>query len=1535
MNFRRLLIPAALLVAIAAPPQRAAAQEEDNGSPIYVESDETAPLLSQAAEAETKGNWDVAIEKYQRALREHPDQMAPVGKDGKMWRSVRQAIFERISKMPEEGLAVYMAANDAVAKSLYEQAMKEGGAGLERVANEYFFTSVGDDAAVRLADLCAEQGRLQDAMYYWERTVRLYPRPDVPMAAVLVKWGAATRRAGDEAGWAEAKKRLGQLGDAKIVIFGKETTATEAVALLEKIKPAGIRVERGMDWPRIGGNNSATRVTEGTSRNDVRLWTFPGLTGEELQQHMLQARQVWRGMPVSASFLQAFPAAGPGGEVVVADGAVIWALADDGKELWVRPEGPPKPDPKQIFVQALREQPRVMSMVAPVIADGRVIVNFLPRSVNGAANEGTSLAAYSLDRGDLLWTTATASEEQMQNVWFGSPPVVYGGRVYAAVAAAGQGTPSVELIVLDARTGKVERRVFLCEGRHGQNPWGIQITEAPVIAESGGVLIINTNLGAVAAIQAATCEVLWLTTYIDGPVKNQPMRRMPQVTDRTGRGLSPIVILGNRACFVAGDSDNYFEYDMLSGKRLLAIPAKPPKDGAAVPSDPVRWFAGIRDERAWFQGSISVFVLDLNGIDRTRTDPEVKSLKLTLGSAAIKVAGRGFLTATQFFLPLENVLNVYDIRNYKLAFEGKWQDETKRTDAGTVVVAGNRILTLCDAGITCFTDRDSFDKGYADVLASATPDLLKLEKHADVLSRNPRTFEGAIADYERIATAAATADPLRAVRARTRIMELHRALGDAALKAQPADYLGAIDHFHKAVQAAPAEAALGDVFRTMGDCYERLENWKDAVAVYQEVIEKYGDRLLTTEAGLAEPVRRFAEEKIRRLVTEHGPELYRDVEQRAKDMLEKLKQSGTVDELKKWLESFPNSSAGPAAAGLLADRLEGSGRGPEAGMVLMESAVRPEAGGKGAPLVARAGELFAKAQAWERLEGAATRLERRHGEDPVTFAGQPMSASKAAVALRALRKSMPSETDRPAPKAWRDWLVTAADKDRASRPSVPANNAGPALIVGEGPWSGLDPSKVFFVQRAAVFEARDAEKDETLWTSIDPRGYFGVTFDVTADGSAVFATIVKDGAAEKGGVQGGDVPEAWDGERVTSQDHLRRLICASAGKEVELVVRRQAQRVKLKFVVGRRDADTEPDDPVEHAIFCDGGLLLLVRPSSVLAVRPETGEPVWMYCPVHPRSAQITHVVACDGRVFLSWFPDPNGTASAPNPVDKDVSLEALDAASGKPIWQYRESGAEIVDLLAVPGTGWVARCERRGVGGHIRLLDAATGHEKRDLQVVPLTSSAKLAVAVDNGRLVYLKEPNVLASYDLFTDLELSRDLGGQKSVPDAFGAGGGRAALAYGTLRRVLVASPDVASPRLAAALSDGLPAADGISFGPSGELYILTRAAAGGDRPAAMLRRYVIAGAELKEEWKVRLSWGIVPAGLIAARASSCLTWVGGQDDPLAAMIESWRPATAKLAWDLQPPPDPAGGPLQGAGQQGGVFWVQFEGRLVLFK
>lgn len=98
------------------------------------------------------------------------------------------------------------------------------------------------------------------------------------------------------------------------------------------------------------------------------------------------------------------------------------------------------------------------------------------------------------------------------------------------------------------------------------------------------------------------------------------------------------------------------------------------------------------------------------------------------------------------------------------------------------------------------------------------------------------------------------------------------------------------------------------------------------------------------------------------------------------------------------------------------------------------------------------------------------------------------------------------------------------------------------------------------------------------------RGYLGIRFSPVSEalakaldaprGSAQVASVEKDGAAGKAGVQTGDVIIAIDGKELTNSNELLTVVAtAMPGDELELTILRDEKKRKINVVLGERPED--------------------------------------------------------------------------------------------------------------------------------------------------------------------------------------------------------------------------------------------------------------------------------------------------------------------------------------------------------------------------
>src|SRR5205823_14661730 len=125
------------------------------------------------------------------------------------------------------------------AKQMYEQAAGVNGApedlaALRKIVDQYFITSMGDQAADRLADALFESGDFGGAILLWNSILDSYPDSDLPALRIQIKRGTALARAGqfDALAALIARFRVGASALATMTVGGRVIIAAEYLQTL-------------------------------------------------------------------------------------------------------------------------------------------------------------------------------------------------------------------------------------------------------------------------------------------------------------------------------------------------------------------------------------------------------------------------------------------------------------------------------------------------------------------------------------------------------------------------------------------------------------------------------------------------------------------------------------------------------------------------------------------------------------------------------------------------------------------------------------------------------------------------------------------------------------------------------------------------------------------------------------------------------------------------------------------------------------------------------------------------------------------------------------------------------------------------------------------------------------------------------------------------------------------------------------------------------------------------------------------------------
>lgn len=162
--------------------------------------------LDKAERYRKDGNYDVACQLWQIVLDRSGDTL--YSEDGEVYFSLVRQVERILATLPEKGLSVYRIKADAEAL----QIMAQGDGPLDeqslsRIVRKYFVSSLGDDAAFKLACLNLDNHDFIGAQRLLRKIIEQHPDPSVPLDQVFVRISLCQTVMGDLLG---AKATLAQ-----------------------------------------------------------------------------------------------------------------------------------------------------------------------------------------------------------------------------------------------------------------------------------------------------------------------------------------------------------------------------------------------------------------------------------------------------------------------------------------------------------------------------------------------------------------------------------------------------------------------------------------------------------------------------------------------------------------------------------------------------------------------------------------------------------------------------------------------------------------------------------------------------------------------------------------------------------------------------------------------------------------------------------------------------------------------------------------------------------------------------------------------------------------------------------------------------------------------------------------------------------------------------------------------------------------------------------------------------------------------------
>lgn len=931
---------------------------------FYPNTSSVADAFLRNAQAHVRdAQWGEAIDIYRRVIGQFGDIVCALPKDdpagdptgnSELSVDVRQYCQRRIAAMPPEGREIYRARVDAQAEGWYRKGAAERDRGLlRRVVEQAFCSSWGDDALDLLGDLAFQDGRFAEALSTYRRIVPdrpgeplglVHPDPDVDLARVAAKkllcraaLGDAPPTAADleafAAAYPQAKGRLaGRDG-----LLSKDVS--EAIASDHLAAP----VQLDGRWPTFGGAPSRSKVAPGTIDIGSFQWRLklePITNGSARQPNNNPFGNQRFGQPPAATTGEPILAYHPivlNDQVVVGDDHQIAAY-----NLNARPEGKDgtvelawKHDENQNSERPARA-PQGSARYTLTASGDRIYSRTGAAGANAAMNRMNGMqvptppsyivAVERSTEGKVLWRRSSvdvdlprrgggaAVEAAPAQASFEGTPVADGRGVYAAMTVGGAMT-ACYVVALDAETGATlwARHIGDSNAPNGNNMnmgFGGMPTSGGDIGNrllslDGPTVYYQTNVGAVAALDAETGAIRWLASY----------GQQDRPAGGRDRDPNPAIVHEGRVIVAPDDSQAIFAFDAVTGKLVWRT----------GPMPDVTHLLGVAKGRLIATGN-HVWSIDAASGKVLRCWPE--------DQRGYDGYGRGILAGDQIYWPTKTEIHVLDqasgLRGDRPPIK---LQETFQTGGGNLAVGDGYLIVAQADALVVFCQNSRLIERFREEIArepNRASTYYRLAQVAEATGDEVLALESlAMASSKASASEVLDGVPL-ADAARGHQHRLLMKLGAKAAAAK--DWAEAVRRFAAASEAAASDRDRLAARLRLSESQASRGDAKAAVATLQGILANERLRLLAVSSDEHRTVRAdlIIADRLAALIRDGGRAVYADYDRRAAELLGRGQAEKDPRLLEEVGRSYPVAESAPEALLALGKLGEASGRAAEA-----------------------------------------------------------------------------------------------------------------------------------------------------------------------------------------------------------------------------------------------------------------------------------------------------------------------------------------------------------------------------------------------------------------------------------------------------------------------------------------------------------------------------------------------------------------------------------------------------------------------------
>ena len=434
-------------------------------------------LHDRAEQFAVDGQWEDAVEALMRLL--ESESSSVVALDDQLYISLPEYCHRVLAQFPPKSLARYRQLVDATAETWYRQGIENRDSELlQRVVDQYFCSTWGDDALWALGELALQRGDYQAARNAWLR-MDAYPDTDFSSASLQARLTLISIREED---WERAESELAELRADNPTAMGRLGGRDGVLAeLLAGLLKQARQEPRRVDAQEVPIPKGACELLWSQPLENEKLTISPLVVDDRL---IYQDATSVRSLKL-ADGEQVFQAKG---KVFRSPGLSPASLASSSTESLGQPHF------------TLTANDRFLFGVTTVPLG-------LRRKSNGS-NAQSRLWSLDLQRDGAL---ALDQPSEEAGVAFVGAPVAAGMQLFVPIRSHDQ-TARVGIACYDLSTGQRRWQRWLCQANTPATGWTNEIA-SNLLAYDSGILYANTNLGAIGAVRAADGQVLWLKTY--------------------------------------------------------------------------------------------------------------------------------------------------------------------------------------------------------------------------------------------------------------------------------------------------------------------------------------------------------------------------------------------------------------------------------------------------------------------------------------------------------------------------------------------------------------------------------------------------------------------------------------------------------------------------------------------------------------------------------------------------------------------------------------------------------------------------------------------------------------------------------------------------------------------------------------------------------------------------------------------------------------------------------------------------------------